>query len=52
MRNGDRWFFVQLYHWFPSILSVLAVIQPETLVRWHRVGFRLLCLPQIKSEEW
>jgi transposase InsO family protein len=27
--------------WFPSILSVLAVIQPETLVRWHRAGFRL-----------
>ena len=24
----------------PSILSVLAVIQPETLVRWHRAGFR------------
>ena len=32
---------VQLYRWFPSILSVLAVIQPETLVRWHRAGFRL-----------
>ena len=33
LRNGDRCFFVQLYRWFPSILSVLAVIQPETLVR-------------------
>jgi hypothetical protein len=41
LTNGDRWFFVQLYRWFPSILSVLAVIQPERLVRWHRVGFRL-----------
>ena len=41
LTNGDRWFFVQLYRWFPSILSVLAVIQPETLVRWHRAGFRL-----------
>lgn len=36
---GDRWFFVQLYRWFPSTLCVLAVIQPETLVRWHRAGF-------------
>src|ERR1700758_3242313 len=36
----DRWFFVQLYRRFPSILLVLAIIQPETLVRWHRVGFR------------
>jgi len=38
--NGDRWFFVQLYRWFPSVLSVIAIIQPETLVRWHRAGFR------------
>jgi hypothetical protein len=36
--NGDRWFFVQLYRWFPSILSAIAIIQPETLVRWHRAG--------------
>jgi hypothetical protein len=41
LTNGDRWLFVQLYRWFPSILSVLAVIQPETLVRWHQAGFRL-----------
>jgi hypothetical protein len=27
------WFFVQLYRWFPSILSALTVIRPETLVR-------------------
>jgi hypothetical protein len=41
LSNGDRWFFVQLYRWFPSILIVLTVIQPETLVHWHRVGVRL-----------
>ena len=40
LRNDDRWFFVAL-PLVPSILSVLAVIQPETLVRWHRAGFRL-----------
>src|SRR4030081_3623017 len=38
--NNDRWFFIQLYRWFPSILQVLAIIRPETLVRWHRAGFR------------
>ena len=38
--NHDRWFFIQLYRWFPSILSVLTIIRPETLVRWHRAGFR------------
>ena len=38
--NNDRWFLVQLYRWFPSILKVLTVVQPETLLRWHRAGFR------------
>jgi hypothetical protein len=40
LSNGDRLFFVQLYRWFPSILQVLQIIRPETLVRWHRSGFR------------
>jgi transposase InsO family protein len=38
--NDDRWFFVQLYRWFPSILPVVMIIRPETLVRRHRAGFR------------
>jgi transposase InsO family protein len=38
--NNDRWFLIQLYRWFPSILQVLTIIRPETLVRWHRAGFR------------
>src|SRR6202048_1438197 len=40
LTSNDRWFFVQLYRWFPSILPVLMIIRPETLVRWHRAGFR------------
>jgi hypothetical protein len=40
LMNNDRRFFIQLYRWFPSILQVLTVIRPETLVRWHRAGFR------------
>src|SRR5665648_1122528 len=40
LTNNDRWFFIQLYRWFPSILKVLTIVQPETLVRWHRAGFR------------
>src|SRR5271169_6970517 len=40
LTNSDRWFFVQLYRWFPSILQVLRIIRPETLVRCHRAGFR------------
>jgi hypothetical protein len=40
LTNHDRWFLIQLYRWFPSILQVLTVIWPGTLVRWHRAGFR------------
>ncbi len=40
LTNGDRLFFIQLYRWFPSVLKVITVIRPETLVRWHRAGFR------------
>src|SRR5665647_2938424 len=40
LTNNDRWFLIQLYRWFPSILNVLTIIRPETLVRWHRAGFR------------
>ncbi len=56
LSNGDRLFFVQLYQWFPSILEIITIIQPETLVRWHRTGFRRywrwksLSLSRIESE--
>jgi len=38
--NSDRLFFIQLYRWFPSILKAITIIRPETVVRWHRGGFR------------
>jgi Transposase, Mutator family len=40
LTNHDRLFFIQLYRWFPAILKVLTIIRPESLVRWHRAGFR------------
>jgi hypothetical protein len=36
----DRLFFILLYRWCPSILKAMVIIRPETVVRWHRVGFR------------
>jgi len=38
--HADRLFFILLYRWFPSILKTITIIRPETLVRWHRAGFR------------
>jgi transposase InsO family protein len=40
-RNTDRLIFVWLYRLFPSLLDATIVFKPETLVRWHRGGFRL-----------
>ena len=40
LTNNDRLFFIWLYRWFPSVLKVLTIIRPETLLRWHRTGFR------------
>src|SRR5258705_12767613 len=40
LTNADRLFFILLYRWFPPILKAITIIRPETLVRWHRMGFR------------
>ena len=39
LTNHDRWFLIQLYRWVSSILQVLTIVRPETLVRWHRAAF-------------
>jgi hypothetical protein len=31
--DSDRWFLVQMYRWCPSILTVVTIVRPETLVR-------------------
>ena len=41
LRIADRLIFVWLYRLFPSLLGAAVIFQPETLVRWHRSGFRL-----------
>ena len=38
---ADRLLFVWLYRLFPSVLDAVAIVQPETVIRWHRKGFRL-----------
>jgi transposase InsO family protein len=38
---ADRLLFVWLYRLFPSVLNAIAIVRPETIIRWHRTGFRL-----------
>jgi hypothetical protein len=40
LTNSDRLRLVWLYRLFPSIVSAIRIIRPETLIRWHRRGFR------------
>src|ERR1039457_3229502 len=36
----DRLIFVGLYRLFPRVCDALAIIKPDTIVHWHRAGFR------------
>ena len=38
---ADRLLFVWLYRLFPSVLNAVTIVQPETVIRWHRTGFGL-----------
>ena len=40
LKPSDRLLFVVLYRLFPSILKTMRIVKPETVVRWHRSGFR------------
>jgi Integrase core domain len=36
----DRLIFAGLYRLAPTILNAIAIIKPETVIKWHRAGFR------------
>ena len=38
--NIDRLLMVWLYRLYPSLLDAIIIVQPETVIRWHRRGFR------------
>ena len=41
LRPGDRLFWVWLSRRFAGWRSWLAIVKPETVIAWHRQGFRL-----------
>src|SRR5260370_36523190 len=41
LRAADRLLLVWLYRLFPCALNAVTIVQPETIIRWHRTGFRL-----------
>ncbi len=41
LHGSDRAFMVWMVRLWPSLLNVVRVVQPETVLRWHRAGFRI-----------
>ena len=41
LRPRDRVFWVLLSRLWPNWRSALAIVQPETVIKWHRMGFKL-----------
>jgi transposase InsO family protein len=41
LTDWDRLAFVLLYRLFPSVLESIVIVKPETVVRWHRAGFKM-----------
>jgi hypothetical protein len=37
---ADKWFWVMLRRLWPGWRQTLILVRPETVVRWHRAGFR------------
>jgi len=40
LRNLDRLRLVWLYRLYQSILNTVVIVKPETVIAWHRRGFR------------
>jgi transposase InsO family protein len=36
----DRLIFAALYRLVPSVINALTIVKPETVIKWHRAGFK------------
>ncbi|MEM8608396.1 MAG: hypothetical protein AAGF92_14905, partial [Myxococcota bacterium] len=41
LTNTDRAFWVALFRLWPNWRNALILVKPETVIGWHRKGFRL-----------
>ena len=39
-RTADRLIFAGLYRLAPTVLNALTIVKPDTVIKWHRAGFR------------
>src|SRR6266566_3066826 len=54
LRGSDRALLVWMTWFWPSLLGLSRVIQPDTILRWHRAGFTAEWLAQqiVKACPW
>jgi hypothetical protein len=52
LTNIDRLLFVWLYRWFPSTAGAIAIVRPETIIRWHRCWLSGLLALAIAQPRW
>ena len=43
LRNADRQFWICASRWFAGWRNSLLIVKPETVLRWHRRGWRAYC---------
>ena len=48
----DRLVFAGLYRLAPGVLAALKIVGPETVIRWHRAGFRAYWRWESKTAQW
>jgi transposase InsO family protein len=41
LRSGDRALLIWMTRLWPSLIGAVQVVQPETILRWHRAGFKV-----------
>src|SRR6516164_6685283 len=42
LRRSDRALFILMTKLWPTLLGAAHVVQPETILRWHRAGFKMV----------
>ena len=52
IRPSDRVFWVALRRVWSRWAEVLAIVKPETVVRWHRAGYRLFWRELTAKSSW
>jgi hypothetical protein len=41
LRGGERALLIWMTRLWPSLIDAVQVVQPETILRWHRAGFKV-----------